>query len=150
MNSYQCIGNLTREPEIKNTNSGQTVCEFGIAVNDRDKTIFWDCTAWNKTAEICKSHLHKGSKIGITASITQEEWNDRSTGQKRTKKKLTILNFTFCDSKQSQGNQQAPQYHQPQGQSQYQPPAQPQYQKHPTQYQPPQQPSQAPQPQGRK
>lgn len=75
MNKVILIGNLSRDPEYKQTNSGKGVCNFTLAVNRRkskegqQEADFINCVAWEKTAELVHSYLSKGRKCGVTGQI---------------------------------------------------------------------------------
>ena len=79
MNKAVLVGRLTREPELKTTGSGTSVCSFTLAVQRRFKNAegeyeadFINCVAWRGTAEFIYKHFGKGSQIGITGSIQTE------------------------------------------------------------------------------
>jgi len=118
MNSVHLKGNITRQPETKHLPSGTTVTEFGIAVNERwkdeqgnqkESVYFGECMCWGKRGEAIASHLNKGDPILLRGKLAQEEWEDKSTGQKRSKTRIKIEEWEFCGGKQEQtGQQQAP------------------------------------------
>ena len=89
MNHVFLIGNLTRDPEVKNTNAGIKVCNFTIAVNRRMKqngeqqTDFFNIVAWRQLAELCEKYLTKGKKVAITGSMQSRTYEDKN-GVKRT------------------------------------------------------------------
>ena len=73
MNRLTIIGNLTREPETRVTQSGSTVCAFTVAVNRRGKSEeadFFRVSAWNKLAETCQKYLAKGRKVAVTGPVS--------------------------------------------------------------------------------
>ena len=73
MNKITIIGNLTRDPETRVTQSGSSVCSFTVAVNRRgqdDKTDFFRVSAWNKTGETCQKYLAKGRKVAVTGPVS--------------------------------------------------------------------------------
>lgn len=102
-NKVIMMGNLTRDPELRTIPSGQNVCEFGIAVNEKYKgketTMFLDCVAWGKTAEFTHNYKRKGDSVLLEGKLTQDSWEDKNTGQKRTKIKLTVMNVTPISNK---------------------------------------------------
>ena len=105
MNNVVIIGRLTRDPEIRYTQSGKGVANISVAVNRRfnkDETDFFDCTAWGKTAEIAAEYLRKGSQVGITGSLRQERFE--VDGQKRSKVVITIDQLDFIGSKDHKGS----------------------------------------------
>lgn len=89
MNKVFLIGNLTRDPELSETNSGISVCRFSIAVNRRrtgdgeQQTDFFNVTAWRGLAENVARFCKKGNKVAVTGSIQIRQYEDRD-GQKRT------------------------------------------------------------------
>jgi single-strand DNA-binding protein len=93
LNKVFLIGNLTRDPDLRNTPSGAAVCEFGLAVNrrfvangqEKTETCFVDITVWNKSAENCKRFLEKGSPVMIEGRLQLDQWDDREGGGKRSK-----------------------------------------------------------------
>jgi len=106
MNNLTVVGNLTRDPEIRYTQSGKAVANVGIAVKRRfskDETDFFDCTAWGKTAELCGEYLRKGSKIGVIGAIRQEKFEVE--GQKRSKVIINIEQLEFLSSKPTEAKE---------------------------------------------
>ena len=90
LNKVFLIGNLTRDPDLRNTPSGAAVCEFGLAVNrrfvangqEKTETCFVDITVWNKSAENCKRFLEKGAPVMIEGRLQLDQWDDREGGGK--------------------------------------------------------------------
>jgi single-strand DNA-binding protein len=85
LNKIIQIGNLTRDPEAKYTPQGTLLVNFGIAVNRITKTEegdyevdFFNCTAWQKTAEYMKEYVTKGCKVAIEGRLQQRRWVDES------------------------------------------------------------------------
>lgn len=109
VNKVMLIGNLTRDPELKYTPSGQAVSEFGMAMNenyknkqtgqDVEKVCFVDVTCWGRTAEVAAEYLKKGSQVHVEGKLTQDRWDDATTGQKRSKHKVTCERITFIGGK---------------------------------------------------
>ena len=93
LNRIIISGNLTRDPEGRRTNSGTSVCNFGVANNRGDKALFLDVTSWGQTADYCRDYLRKGNSVTIDGRLEMDEWQDRNTGQKRTKLKLVAENI---------------------------------------------------------
>ena len=95
-NQVTLAGRLTRDIELRHTTSGTAVCDVGLAVNERvkrgdqweDKTNFFDCTLWAKTAEIAAQYLKKGSSVLFSGTLSQETWEQ--DGQKRSKIKVVV------------------------------------------------------------
>lgn len=88
MNKITLIGNLTKDPELRSTPSGVTVCSFTIAVNrkfaqDGEKiTDFFNVKAWRKLGDICGRYLSKGKKIAVVGEL-QARLYDAKDGQQR-------------------------------------------------------------------
>ena len=94
-NKVILVGNVTRDIELRSINSGSSVCDLGMAVNDRkknasgewvDEVTFIDVTLWNRTAEIAAEYLGKGSSVLIEGRLKLEQWE--SDGQRRSKLKV--------------------------------------------------------------
>ncbi len=90
MNKVFLIGNLTRDPELSETNSGVPVCRFAIAVNRRfasgdgeRQTDFFNVTAWRNLAETVARYTKKGNKVAVVGSIQIRNYEDNN-GQRRT------------------------------------------------------------------
>ena len=148
--NYACVsGRLTRDVEMQYLPSGKAVAEITIAVDGgknpdgSNKTVWLAAVAWDKTAEHLSKFFHKGKAILVSGYITQDEWDDKETGKKQSKTKLTITRTEFFEARsdnQQQPQQQVPQAQAPQQQPDlgYQQPQQPQPQ---VQYQQPQAPA---------
>jgi len=112
------MGNLTRDPEVRFLPSGMPVVDIGLAVNDRyqdkqtqewvDRPNFIDCTAFGKSAESIGKFFTKGRPIHIEGKLRFEQWDDKTSGQKRSKLKVVIDQWTFCDSRNDGGGGGAP------------------------------------------
>ena len=102
-------GRLTQDIELKQTQSGLSVCTFSLAVNRKvakdqeQKTDFFTCTAWRQTAEFLSRYFKKGSSLCIVGSLQVREWEDKN-GQKRYSTEIVVDEAMFVDSKSdSQG-----------------------------------------------
>jgi single-strand DNA-binding protein len=91
LNRATIIGNLTRDPEVRQTPSGQKVCSFGVATNrswtgndgkKQEATEFHNVVAWGKLAEICGQYLTKGRKIYIEGRLQTRDWEGQDGGRK--------------------------------------------------------------------
>jgi single-strand DNA-binding protein len=105
------IGNLTRDPEIRYTNSGTAICDLGIAVNEKKKdkqdTLFVDVTVWDKQAENCCEYLSKGRPVMIEGRLKMDTWEDRETGKKRSRLGVVAQSVQFLgggERKESKNN----------------------------------------------
>lgn len=94
-------GRLTSDVELKQTQSGISVCSFTVAVNRKGKeaqTDFIKCNAWRATAEFISRYFKKGSSICVVGNIQQREWKD-SSGQTRYATEVIVEEASFVDSK---------------------------------------------------
>lgn len=105
MNRLEIIGRLTRDPEVRVTQDGQTtIARFGIAVDRRgkdQKADFFNVTAFNKTAQFAEKYLKKGTKIAIGGHLQQDEYTNRD-GQKVTAVIIIADEVEFCESKKQE------------------------------------------------
>ncbi len=107
MNKVFLIGNLTRDPELAETNNGIAVCRFAIAVNrgyaneDGSRTVdFFNITAWRGQAENCGRYLKKGQKVAVVGSLQNRSYEDRE-GVKRTVTDIVASEVEFLSTKNS-------------------------------------------------
>lgn len=108
LNKTFLIGNLTRDPEMRVTPKGTHVCAFALAINKKFKTeagdlreevTFVECEAWSKTAELVSKYLAKGAPAMIEGRLKLDEWEDKTTGQKRSRLKVVAENVQFLGSR---------------------------------------------------
>ncbi len=108
LNRAMIIGNVTRDPEVRTTPTGQTVCSFGIATNQQwndaqgqkqQRTEFHNVVAWGKLAEICGQYLGKGRKTYIEGRLQTREW-EAPDGQKRSRTEIVADNMIMLDRKE--------------------------------------------------
>lgn len=104
VNKVILMGNLTRDPELRYTPKGTAVADLGIAVNRRvsdgsgnwtDETTFVDVTVWGSTAENVQKYLSKGRGVFVEGRLQLDSWEDKQSGQKRTKLKVVGENVQF-------------------------------------------------------
>jgi single-strand DNA-binding protein len=104
LNKVFLIGNLTRDPELRVTPKGTAICQFGLAVNrqfkdesgqTRDETTFVDIEAWGKQGELVSKYLTKGSPAMVEGRLKLDQWEDKTSGQKRSKLKIVLDNVQF-------------------------------------------------------
>ena len=105
MNKVILIGNLTRDPELSETNSGISVCRFGLAVNraysssdGERETDFFNITAWRGTGENVAKYCKKGSKVSIVGSLQVRQYEDKE-GVKRTATDIIAQEVEFLTHK---------------------------------------------------
>ncbi len=93
-NKVILLGNLTRDPEVRYTPKGSAVCDLGIAVNRvyttdsgerREEVTYVDVVLWARLAEIAGEYLKKGRPVFIEGRLQMDTWDDKQTGQKRTR-----------------------------------------------------------------
>jgi single-strand DNA-binding protein len=96
-NKVILLGNLTRDPEVRYTPKGSAVTDLGIAVNrqytlengeKREEVTFVDVTFWGRTAEVAGEYLKKGRSIFVEGRLQLDTWDDKQSGQKRSKLKV--------------------------------------------------------------
>ena len=112
-NKVLLMGNLTRDPELRYTASNMAVTKIGLAVNDRykdkqsgewvDRANFIDCTAFGRTAEVINEHFQKGRPIFVEGKLRYDTWEDKQSGQKRSKLEVIIDNFEFIGDRGGSG-----------------------------------------------
>lgn len=105
MNKVILIGNLTRDPELTQTNSGISVCRISIAVSRKfanqdgsRETDFFNVTAWRAIAENCAKYLKKGSKIAVVGSIQNRSY-EAQDGSKRFTTDIMADEIEFLTTK---------------------------------------------------
>lgn len=104
LNKVLLLGNLTRDPELRYTPKGTAVADLSLAVNRRvsdgngnwsDETTFVDVTVWGNTAENAQKFLAKGRGVFIEGRLQLDTWEDKQSGQKRSKLKVVGENVQF-------------------------------------------------------
>jgi len=108
-NKVILLGNLTRDPQVRYTPSGTAVAEIGLAVNrtwfdqktnsKRDETTFVDVTLWGRQAEVAGEYLAKGRQVLIEGRLQLDTWDDKETGQKRSKLRVVCENMRMVGGK---------------------------------------------------
>ena len=104
VNTIHLVGRAGRDPEVKYFESGSVVCNFTLAVNratsKKDEPPDWfDLEMWDKTAEVAKNFVRKGSLIGISGSLKFDRWNDRTTGDERQKPVIRVDRLDLLGSR---------------------------------------------------
>ena len=101
-NKVILLGNLTRDPEVRYTPKGSAVCDLGIAINrsytldsgeKREEVTYVDVVLWSRLAEIAGEYLKKGRPIFIEGRLQLDTWDDKQSGQKRSK--LRVIGETM-------------------------------------------------------
>ncbi|MGA1607871.1 MAG: single-stranded DNA-binding protein [Planctomycetota bacterium] len=108
-NKVILLGNLTRDPEVRQVGGGQSVAKLGMAVNrtftvngeKREETCYVDLTAWGRQAEVLGQYAGKGRPLMIEGRLQYSQWEDKATGQKRNKLEVVIENFQFVGGREA-------------------------------------------------
>lgn len=104
INQVILMGNLTRDPELRTTPNGQSVCSFSLAVNRswqgqdgqaQEAVDYFDVTAWAKLGELVNQYLAKGRKCLVQGRLSQRSWE--KDGQKHSKVEVVASDVTFLD-----------------------------------------------------
>ena len=97
-------GNLTRDPELRTTPNGSSVCSFSVAVNrvfrdssgnQQEDVSFIDCSAWGILGEMINQYAKKGTGVLVSGRLDQRSWEDKNTGQKRSRVEVVVEDFNF-------------------------------------------------------
>ena len=108
LNRVLLIGNLTRDPELRVTPKGTAICQFGLAVNrtfkdesggNREETTFIDVEAWGKQGELISKYCTKGRPLFVEGRLKLDQWEDKTSGQKRSRMRVVLENFQFLGSR---------------------------------------------------
>ena len=100
-------GNLTRDPELRSTPNGASVCSFSVAVNrtyrdasgeQKEDVSFIDCSAWGRLGEMNNQSAKKGSGVLDCGRLDQRSWEDKATGTKRSRVEIVVEDFNFAGS----------------------------------------------------
>lgn len=102
-NKVILVGHLVKDPELRQTNSGESVTSFSLAVNRTGKNgecDFFDITAWRKTAELVANYLKKGSPVLVCGRLQNRSWQDKQ-GNKRTVTEVVADEVAFIGSREA-------------------------------------------------
>ncbi len=108
LNRVLLIGNLTRDPEVRYTPKGTAVADIGIAVNriysgedgeKKEEVTFVDVTLWGRQAEVAQEYLKKGRQVFIEGRLQLDTWDDKQTGQKRSRLRVVAENMQMLGSR---------------------------------------------------
>ncbi len=112
INRVTITGNLTRDPEVKTLDSGNSVGKLGVAVNDRrkdntgqwvDVPYYFDVTVWGKQAENCAQYLSQGSSVAVDGKLEWRSWEDNE-GNRRSAVGIVAQTVQFIGEKSTGGN----------------------------------------------
>ena len=109
LNKVMIIGNLTADPEVRSTPRGNNLTEFRVAVTRyttganegerREETAFLDVTCWGRQAEVAAQYLAQGRPVFVEGRLQQDTWEDKQTGQRRSKIRIIAENIQFLSSR---------------------------------------------------
>ena len=108
LNRVLLIGNLTRDPEIRYTPKGTAVADIGLAINRvlsteegerREEVTYVDVVLWGRLAEIADQYLKKGRPVFIEGRLQLDSWDDKQTGQKRSRLRVVAENMQLLGSR---------------------------------------------------
>jgi single-strand DNA-binding protein len=111
-NKVILAGNLTRDPEVRYTPKGMAIAKFGLAVNrtwkneageTKEEVTFVDIDAFGRQAEVISQYLKKGRPILVEGRLRLDQWDDKQTGQKRSRLGVVLEAFQFLDSGRGDG-----------------------------------------------
>jgi single-strand DNA-binding protein len=108
LNRVLLMGNLTRDPDLRYTPKGTPLAEIRLAINrawteegqKHEEVTFVDVILWNRLAEIAQQYLHKGSPVLIEGRLQLDTWEDKQTGQKRSRLRVVGENMQLLGSKE--------------------------------------------------
>ncbi|AMV36597.1 single-stranded DNA-binding protein [Planctomyces sp. SH-PL62] len=112
LNRVQLMGRLTFDPELRRIPNGTAVSELRMAINRswqgrdgerREEVLYIDVTVWDRQAETCCQILRKGSLIFVEGSLKMDQWDDKTSGEKRSKIRVQADRVQFLDSRREAG-----------------------------------------------
>ena len=117
VNKVILLGNVGKDPEIRATPGGVTVANFTLATSDRqkdaqgnwqDRTEWHNLKAFNRTAEIVRDYVKKGSKLYIEGKITTNSWDDKDSGQKRYRTEIIVFDLSLLSGREEGSGSYSP------------------------------------------
>jgi single-strand DNA-binding protein len=111
-NKVILAGNLTRDPELRVTPKGTSICRISLAVNrtykgsdgsDQEETTFVDVEAWGKQGEVIAKYVGKGRPLLVEGRLKTDSWTDQKTNEKRSKLKVVMEEFQFLGGNREGG-----------------------------------------------
>jgi len=112
-NKVILLGNLTRDPEMKPLPSGTSVCNFSLALNrkykvgdeQKEEVSYFDIVVFGRQAETSSQYLSKGSSVLVDGRLQQRRWDDKDSGQKRSKVEVVAETVRFMPKAASSGKE---------------------------------------------
>ncbi|MEY4941679.1 MAG: hypothetical protein RIQ93_3414, partial [Verrucomicrobiota bacterium] len=117
LNKVLLMGNLTRDPELRVTPKGTSICQFSLAINrqfkmesgeTREEVIFVDVEAWGKQGETISKYCTKGRPLYVEGRLRLDQWEDKNTKEKRSRMKVVLEQFQFLGDSRGGGAPGAP------------------------------------------
>lgn len=114
LNKVMLMGNITRDPEVRYTPKGTAVTDISLAINRtyslddgerREETTYVDVTYWGRQAEVIGEYMKKGRPIYVEGRLQLDQWEDKNTGQNRSRLKVVGDNFQFLGGRDDGGGQ---------------------------------------------
>ena len=111
-NKVLLMGNLTRDPEVRYTPKGTAIAQIGLAVNrqwttetgeKKEEVTFVDVEVWGRQAETIGQYMSKGRPLFVEGRLKLDQWDDKESGQKRSKLKIVCENFQFLGAPKGGG-----------------------------------------------
>ena len=112
VNKVILLGNVGKDPEIRSTAGGMMVANFTLATSDRqkdaqgnwqDRTEWHNLKAFNRTAEIVRDYVKKGTKLYVEGKITTNSWDDKESGQKRYRTEIIVFDLSLLSGRDEGG-----------------------------------------------
>jgi single-strand DNA-binding protein len=112
LNKVQLMGNITRDPEVRYTPKGTAVTDISLAINRsfnsddgerREETTFVDITFWGRQAEVIGEYMKKGRPLYVEGRLQLDSWEDKTSGQQRSRLKVVGENFQFLGGRDDAG-----------------------------------------------
>ena len=106
------MGNLTRDPELRVTPKGTSICQFALAINrtfkmesgeTREEVTYIDIEAWGKQGETIAKYVTKGRPLFVEGRLRLDQWEDKNTKEKRSRVKVVLENFQFLGDSRGGG-----------------------------------------------
>lgn len=115
INAVVLVGNLTKDPELRTTQGGESVCGLRIAINGRekvgdqwrDRADYFDVRVWGSQADSCAQYLKRGSPVGIDGRLRHEEWVPQGGGDKKYRVLVVAKNVQFLERRGDGGGHES-------------------------------------------
>jgi single-strand DNA-binding protein len=114
-NHWTGIGRLTKDPELRYTPTGTAVCQFTLAINhyyknaageQKEEAAFVSVEFWKRSAEVIAGHAHKGTELLVEGRLKTDTWEDKNSGQRRSRLKVVGSRWQFTQPKGAEDKRQ--------------------------------------------